>query len=297
MAFSSGNSGGPMADINVTPLVDVMLVLLIIFLITVPVVLQTVPLTLPKVEFVANQNKPEDVNLSVRAVNGRCEVYWGLHPETADSLLQRATDTLETYVRSVGGAGNINEENIPEVHIRGDINTPYRCIGGAIFVDGKLFRGTRGAAGEAAFLQVPGVPAVRNPAQDNHGGFEDLAGEAVVRELAARVGINSASAPDAVAALIASDTQAAREVLTDIGGRYAIGLASILALLDPAEVILAGAVAAAGGQQLVDAVASELSAVAIATPPVSLGLVTDSPITRGAMILSLGHARDRVFNT
>jgi predicted NBD/HSP70 family sugar kinase len=170
-------------------------------------------------------------------------------------------------------------------------------IGGAIFVDGKLFRGTRGAAGEAAFLQVPGVPAVRNPAQDNHGGFEDLAGEAVVRELAARVGINSASAPDAVAALVASDTQAAREVLTDIGGRYAIGLASILALLDPAEVILAGAVAAAGGQQLVDAVASELSAVAIATPPVTLGVVTDSPITRGAMILSLGHARDRVFNT
>ena len=170
-------------------------------------------------------------------------------------------------------------------------------IGGAIFVDGKLFRGTRGAAGEAAFLQVPGVPAVRNPAQDNHGGFEDLAGEAIVRELVSRVGINSASAPDAVAALVASDTQAAREVLTDIGGRYAIGLASILALLDPAEVILAGAVAAAGGQQLVDAVASELSAVAIATPPVSLGLVTDSPITRGAMILSLGHARDRVFNT
>ena len=118
-----------------------------------------------------------------------------------------------------------------------------------------------------------------------------------MRELAARVGINSASAPDAVAALVANDTQAAREVLTDIGGRYAIGLASILALLDPAEVILAGAIAAAGGQQLVDAVASELSAVAIATPPVSLGLVTDSPITRGAMILSLGHARDRVFNT
>ena len=138
MAMQVGESGDgeetPMSDINTTPLVDVMLVLLIIFLITVPVVLQTVPLTLPKVEFVANQNKPEDVNLSVRAVNGRCEVYWGLHPETADSLLQRATDTLETYVCSVGGAGNINEENIPEVHIRGDINTPYRCIGGAIFV-------------------------------------------------------------------------------------------------------------------------------------------------------------------
>jgi biopolymer transport protein ExbD len=124
----------PMSDINTTPLVDVMLVLLIIFLITVPVVLQTVPLTLPKVEFQPNQNKPEDVNLSVRAENGQCEVYWDLQRMTADTLLDRAASTLETYVRSVGGAQNITEDNIPEVHIRGDINTPYRCIGGAIFV-------------------------------------------------------------------------------------------------------------------------------------------------------------------
>jgi len=170
-------------------------------------------------------------------------------------------------------------------------------IGGAIVVDGKLFRGTRGAAGEAAFLQVPGVPVVHNPAQDNHGGFEDLAGQDAILGLAARAGISSSSAADAVAALVARDTQAAREAVDEIAGRYAVGLASILALLDPAQVILAGSVAAAGGQQLVDAVTKELNAVAIATPPVSAGTVTDSPITRGAMILSLGHARDRVFNT
>ena len=65
-----------MSDINTTPLVDVMLVLLIIFLITVPVVLQTVPVALPKVEWEATVTKPENVNLSVRGVNGQCEVYW-----------------------------------------------------------------------------------------------------------------------------------------------------------------------------------------------------------------------------
>jgi biopolymer transport protein ExbD len=137
MAMQVGESGDgeetPMSDINTTPLVDVMLVLLIIILITVPVVLQTVPLTLPKVEFQPNQNKPEDVNLSVRAENGQCEVYWDLQRMTAETLLDRGASTLETYIRSVGGAQNITEDNMPEVHIRGDINTPYRCIGAAIF--------------------------------------------------------------------------------------------------------------------------------------------------------------------
>jgi biopolymer transport protein ExbD len=137
MSMQVGESGGeedtPMSDINTTPLVDVMLVLLIIFLITVPVVLQSVPLVLPKVRFEPTTTKPENVNLSVRAVNGRCEVYWDLTPLTADQLVARATAELEAQIRAVGGIENITEENMPEAHIRGDINTPYRCIGGAIY--------------------------------------------------------------------------------------------------------------------------------------------------------------------
>ena len=137
MAMQVGESGGedetPMSDINTTPLVDVMLVLLIIFLITVPVVLQTVPVQLPKVEWEATTTKPENVNLSVRAVNGQCEVYWGLTRVTAEQLLQRGVDDLTAKVEALGGPENITEDNMPEVHIRGDINTPYRCIGGAIF--------------------------------------------------------------------------------------------------------------------------------------------------------------------
>ena len=137
MSMQVGESGGeedtPMSDINTTPLVDVMLVLLIIFLITVPVVLQSVPVTLPKVEYEVTQTKPEDVNLSVRAVNGTCEVYWDLTPVTAEQLLNRAVTELENQIEALGGVQNLNEDNMPEVHIRGDINTPYRCIGGAIF--------------------------------------------------------------------------------------------------------------------------------------------------------------------
>ena len=127
----SGDSDAPMSDINTTPLVDVMLVLLIIFLITVPVVLQTVPVQLPKVDFEPTQTKPENVNLSVRAVNGQCEVYWGLTKVTSEELLDRAVQKLEQEIEKQGGPNNVTE--LPEAHIRGDINTPYKCIGGAIF--------------------------------------------------------------------------------------------------------------------------------------------------------------------
>ncbi len=130
----SGDEDVPMSDINTTPLVDVMLVLLIIFLIAVPVVLQSVPVQLPTVAYEVTQTKPENVNLSVRAADdGSCEVYWNLQKVTSDELLDKAVKQLEDLIKEVGGVENVTEENMPEAHIRGDINTPYRCIGGAVF--------------------------------------------------------------------------------------------------------------------------------------------------------------------
>jgi biopolymer transport protein ExbD len=141
MSMQVGESGGeaeetPMSDINTTPLVDVMLVLLIIFLITVPVVLQTVPVDLPKVEFQPTVTKPENVNLSVRRNPdnpAECEVYWDLTRMNSEQLLERAVRELEDQIEAIGGVENLTDENMPEVHIRGDVDTPYRCIGGAIF--------------------------------------------------------------------------------------------------------------------------------------------------------------------
>jgi biopolymer transport protein ExbD len=137
MAMSVGPADGdddvPMSDINTTPLVDVMLVLLIIFLITVPVVIQTVPVNLPKVRFEATTTKPENVSLSVRnGPGGSCEVYWNLVKINQKDLLQRAVTKLEDQIKKVGGVQNITEENMPEAHIRGDVNTQYKCIGAAI---------------------------------------------------------------------------------------------------------------------------------------------------------------------
>jgi biopolymer transport protein ExbD len=100
--------------INTTPLVDVMLVLLIIFLITIPVVTQTIKLELPKERNLPTQTKPENI---VIAVNRDGETYWGLEriPDT-ETLVQRLK------VESV-------KEPQPEVHIRGDNEVRYESVG------------------------------------------------------------------------------------------------------------------------------------------------------------------------
>jgi biopolymer transport protein ExbD len=108
----------PMSDINTTPLVDVMLVLLIIFLITIPVVTQTVPMTLPKETNIARQTKPENIEISV---NKDGDVFWNarLVPDN-EALFQR----LKTVAV-------LNPQ--PEVHIRGDEKTRYESIGRVVF--------------------------------------------------------------------------------------------------------------------------------------------------------------------
>ncbi len=138
MAMSTGPSDDiedtPMSDINTTPLVDVMLVLLIIFLITVPVVIQTVPVELPKVQFEPTTTKPENVSLSVKGDGaGGCEVYWNLQKVNSQDLLDKAVKKLEDEIARQGGPENVTDETMPEAHIRGDVGTPYKCIGGAVF--------------------------------------------------------------------------------------------------------------------------------------------------------------------
>jgi biopolymer transport protein ExbD len=131
---ASGDEAETMSDINVVPLTDVMLVLLIIFLITVPVVLHTIPVKLPKVIYEPTVTKPVNVSLIVRngATPGSCEVYWGLTQVTQKELLDRAVKKLEDQINAVGGVQNINEDNMPEAHIRGDVNTQYKCVGATI---------------------------------------------------------------------------------------------------------------------------------------------------------------------
>lgn len=131
MAMNVGeqDEGALMSEINTTPLVDVMLVLLIIFLITVPVVIQTVPVTLPKVANIPTTTKPENVPLSV---DTNCDIYWGLQKmDSTEQLREKGAAYLLAQVDKQKAAGAKIE--LPEAHIRGDAASEYRCIGGAIF--------------------------------------------------------------------------------------------------------------------------------------------------------------------
>ena len=132
MNIGSPNEDGsesPMTEINTTPLVDVMLVLLIIFLITVPVVIQTVPLTLPTVTNLPTTTKPENVLLSVDA---NCDTYWGqTKVDSKQELLDRGVKALKDEIARQEKKGGKIE--LPEVHIRGDKNMEYRCVGGVIY--------------------------------------------------------------------------------------------------------------------------------------------------------------------
>jgi len=134
MAMSvGGDTEKSISDINTTPLVDVMLVLLIIFLVTTTVAVQAVQLKLPEVRFDPTMTKPENVSLSVTTKpDGSCAVYWGMSPVTSTELLDRAVVKLKAEIDRQGGPGAAGLE-LPEAHIRGDVNTPYKCIGGTIY--------------------------------------------------------------------------------------------------------------------------------------------------------------------
>lgn len=101
-------------SINTTPLVDVMLVLLIIFLITVPVVLKQVHLTLPNAKNIPTQTKPENI---VLAVDKDENVYWNNAPISSNDVLVQKLKEKAVLVPQ------------PEVHIRGDKDVRFEAIG------------------------------------------------------------------------------------------------------------------------------------------------------------------------
>jgi len=102
------------SQINTTPLVDVMLVLLIIFLITIPVVVQQIPVTLPKERNVPTQTKPENI---VIAINKDGDVFWNLeYVKDSTALFQKLKKVAVLQPQ-------------PEIHIRADQDTRYESVG------------------------------------------------------------------------------------------------------------------------------------------------------------------------
>jgi biopolymer transport protein ExbD len=125
MAISVGDvdEDAPMSNINVTPLVDVMLVLLIIFIITIPVILKQVKLTLPKASNIPTVTKPENITI---AVDRQGNVYWNALPVKDQQDLQ---DRLRVVARM---------DPQPEVHIRGDSQSRYMYVGRVLVTSQKI---------------------------------------------------------------------------------------------------------------------------------------------------------------
>jgi len=121
MAMAIGNDGDGEDEvnstINTTPLVDVMLVLLIIFLITIPVVTHTVPVKLPAERNKLFVTKPIDINL---AINKDGDMFWNETPVADTNVLLEKLKTVAVQVPQ------------PELHIRGDQNTRYEFVGKVI---------------------------------------------------------------------------------------------------------------------------------------------------------------------
>ena len=129
-----GDEGGAIANINTTPLVDVMLVLLIIFLITIPVITKTVPVALPKAVNIPTQTKPENITV---AVDKEGNIYWN----------DRRVSNRNELLGLVEGAAVRKPQ--PELHIRGDKDARYEDIGRVMYAI------QRGGIVKVGFLTEP----------------------------------------------------------------------------------------------------------------------------------------------
>jgi biopolymer transport protein ExbD len=116
---ASSEENAVMSNINTTPLVDVMLVLLIIFLITIPVINKTVKVDLPKAVNIPTQTKPENITI---AVDKEGTIYWND---------KRLTDG-QALLANVKAAAVVKPQ--PEVHIRGDKDARYEQIGRVMYM-------------------------------------------------------------------------------------------------------------------------------------------------------------------
>ena len=111
-AFDDGSRRTPMSEINVTPMVDVMLVLLIIFIVTAPLLTHAIRIDLPRASSSANQNKPDNVTL---AIDGEGRLFWN------DAQVDRATLSRKLAEAAL-------QLPQPELQLRADKETRYRIL-------------------------------------------------------------------------------------------------------------------------------------------------------------------------
>ncbi|MFI2425432.1 ROK family transcriptional regulator [Streptomyces sp. NPDC018955] len=181
--------------------------------------------------------------------------------------------------------------------------------GAAVILDGTLRRGASGGTGEIGFLPVPGTRGLPS-ATDCAGGYHSLVGAAAVAELAEEYGVVAEPgieppAAGAVRTAVASAGPASpsgpaspeARFLDTLADRIAVGVASVVALLDPGHVVLGGEIGQAGGEALAARVRDRLAALSPLPADVRPSTLGGGAVLRGALLTARDRAQDELFGT
>jgi predicted NBD/HSP70 family sugar kinase len=170
--------------------------------------------------------------------------------------------------------------------------------GMGIMIDGKLYRGSQGAAGEIAYLPVgEGDPVLNEPDSRRRGMFESVAAADGIVALAHRLGMAKASTAKAVLDAARDGDSIARRVVQIDVDHVAHAIASVSAVLDPELVVLGGGIGAQAGDLLVAPVIERLRhLVALRPPRIEVSTLGTDAVLLGALAVGLTAARDLVFD-
>ncbi|MGX7828591.1 ROK family transcriptional regulator [Actinokineospora sp. 24-640] len=164
-------------------------------------------------------------------------------------------------------------------------------IGTALVLGGRLHRGAGGGAGEIGYLPVPGAPTARDVGRMAVHGLQSIAGGAAIGKLLRANGFRGADTTTALAAAAAAD----HAVVEEIAHRVALGIAAVVAVVDPGVVVLSGHIVLAGGEPLRARVERALHALALPQPPVRRSTVAVDPVLAGAVVLARARTRDTLL--
>ncbi|KJL48931.1 N-acetylglucosamine repressor [Microbacterium hydrocarbonoxydans] len=170
-------------------------------------------------------------------------------------------------------------------------------IGMGLMFGGRVHRGLTGGAGEIAELPVPGAPVPQEANEFGASGMQAMAGGPALRRVLAEHGFTAESAVQAMTDAVAASGDGAASALDEIAARLALGLSSVVAIVDPDLIVLAGDLALAGGERLRSLVQHHLHTSVVARPPVLLSGLDGNPVLDGALQLAVERVQGEVLDT
>lgn len=166
-------------------------------------------------------------------------------------------------------------------------------VGMALMIDGSLYRGAHGAAGEIAYMPL-GQGDPRDPANRRRGAFEEAASAAGILRTARRMGMRQPLTPERIFAAARRGNATARRVVEAEASMLSLAIATVTPVIDPEMVVLGGGIGR-NGDLLVEPIERDLRQLVPFRPAVAVSVLGEDAVVRGAVATALDVARDRVF--